>query len=120
MQWKLDKHRAICPQIKEQICVRIARGEYKANDRLSSVREVALAAGVNPNTVQKAFTELESSGLIYSVRGSGWFVADNTETAKGIALAMVKIKTAAYVSEMQSLGFSLDEIKKYLEEWENE
>ncbi len=118
MEWKLDKNRAICPQIKEQICISIARGDYKAQDKLSSVREVAIAAGVNPNTVQKAFSELESSGLIYSVRGSGWFVADNVETAKGIVGAMVKIKTASYINEMQSIGFSLDEIKKYLEEWD--
>ncbi|MBQ1263329.1 MAG: GntR family transcriptional regulator [Oscillospiraceae bacterium] len=118
MEWKLDKNRAICPQIKEQICVKIACGEYKAQDKLSSVREVALAAGVNPNTVQKAFSELESSGLIYSVRGSGWFVADNVETARATVGAMVKIKTAAYINEMRLIGFSLDEIKKYVEEWE--
>lgn len=117
MEWKLDKNRPICPQIKEQICVSIARGEFKAHDRLSSVREIALSAGVNPNTVQKAFVELEQTGLIYSVRGSGWFVADNIETAKGIVIAMVKIKTSAYINEMQSFGFSLDEIKNYVEEW---
>ena len=79
--------------------------------------KLLLEAGVNPNTVQKAFSELESSGLIYSVRGSGWYIADNVETAREIVGAMVKIKTASYISEMQTIGYSLDEIKKCVEEW---
>jgi len=117
MVWKLDKSRPICPQIGEQICVKIARGDFKPNERLLSVREVALEAGVNPNTVQKAFEQLENSGLIYSVRGSGWFVADNRETAEGIVKTLVRNKTAAYINDMQGYGFSIDEIKKYVEEW---
>ena len=71
MRWLIDKERPICPQINEQIAARIALGEFRPADRLASVRDVAVAAGVNPNTVQKAFESLEAEGLIYSVRGSG-------------------------------------------------
>ena len=49
MTWTLDKNRPLCPQICEQVCVRIATGEFLPNSRILSVREMAIAAGVNPN-----------------------------------------------------------------------
>ena len=54
MKNTLDKKRPICPQLCEQICVNIACGRYKEGERMPSVREMALEAGVNPNTVQHA------------------------------------------------------------------
>lgn len=117
MNWKLDKERAICPQIAEQLCVKIALGELQDGEKLSSVREIALEAGVNPNTVQKAFEQLEDVGLIYSVRGSGWFVANNRVTAKNIVSNLIRNKTISYIYEMKALGLSLEETKKYVEEW---
>ena len=66
MNWTLDKSRPICPQICELISVAIANGEFAANEKLLSVREVALLAGVNPNTVQKSFEDLERRGVIHS------------------------------------------------------
>ncbi len=116
MGWSLDKGRPICPQICEQLSVKIAAGEFKPNERLMSVREVALAAGVNPNTVQKAFEQLEREGLIYSVRGSGWFV-DNVGSAKVTVEKLILDKTAAYIEEMEALGLSLEQIKNYIKEW---
>ena len=81
MTWTLDKSRPICPQICELICVAVANGELAAGERLLSVREIALLAGVNPNTVQKSFEELERRGVIHSVRCSGWYVNENTSAA---------------------------------------
>ena len=118
MPWKFDKNKPICPQIEETLCAEIANGKLEPNQRLLSVRDVAIKAGVNPNTVQKAFTELEQMGLIYSVRGSGWFVSENTELAKERADQLKREKTKAFFSDMQTLGVSVDEIKKYVEEWE--
>ena len=54
MIWSLDKNRPLCPQICEQICVSIANGTFLPGSRLMSVREMAISAGVNPNTVQRA------------------------------------------------------------------
>ncbi len=116
MGWKLDKNRPICPQICEQISVRIASGEFKANERLMSVRELAVEAGVNPNTVQKAFEQLEAKKLIYSVRGCGWFV-DTVGSAKETVERLMFDKTAAYVEEMALLGLNLEQVKKYIKEW---
>ena len=118
MRWKPDKNRPICPQIEEQICVTIASGELKADDKLLSVREVALEAGVNPNTVQKAFEGLEKEGLIYSVRGSGWYVSDSTEKAKELTKQIIETKTKAYFNDMKLLGLSMEEIKEYVKEFD--
>ena len=80
MIWTLDKNRPICPQLCEQLCAHIAAGEFTPGQKLMSVREVALEAGVNPNTVQRAFTQLEQQGVLHSVRGAGWFISQDTET----------------------------------------
>ena len=117
MSWNLDKTRPICPQMCEQICVKIASGEFKPEERLMSVREVAVAAGVNPNTVQKSFEQLETKGIIYSVRGSGWFVSAQTDTAKEAVDELIVSKTADYFSQMNALGMDNGQIKNYVKEW---
>ncbi len=117
MLWPLDKNRPICPQICEQISLKIACGEYKANERIPSVRDIALDAGVNPNTVQKAFTVLADQGLIYSVHGQGMFVSDNCTKAIDKIDELKSMKTVNYFDEMRALGLSDEQIKKYVEEW---
>ena len=120
MEWKLDRSRPICPQIVEQLNFGIASGELAPGERLLSVREVALAAGVNPNTVQKSFEELERLGSVYSVRGSGWYVAEDTSAAKQSSEHTVRAKVRAFFDDMARLGVAPDAAKKYVEEWNNE
>ena len=117
MSWELDKSRPVCPQICEIICVKIATGEYKAESKLMSVREVAMTAGVNPNTVQKSFEQLESKGIIYSVRGSGWFVSAQTKQAEDELEALIESKTRDYFGQMSTLGMDTESTKRYVEEW---
>lgn len=117
MDWNLDKGRPICPQIYEQLSALIACGNIKPGERLLSVREVALEAGVNPNTVQKSFEQLESAGIIYSVRGSGWFVGDDIQTAKKSVSDMAHKRTSEYFGSMKNLGFDADAVKNYVREW---
>lgn len=114
MNWTLDKSRPICPQICEIICVAVANGEFSAGEKLLSVREVALLAGVNPNTVQKSFEELERRGVIHSVRCSGWYVNENTDAAADEVMAIRRKKTEEYLAAMLQLGYSLDDTIKYL------
>ena len=117
MKWTLDKSRPICPQICEGLCVAIASGEFKAGERLLSVREVALAAGVNPNTVQKSFEELERKGIIYSVRCSGWFVGESPELAAETVNGLRRAKTEEYLAAMERLGLGAKETTEYLNEY---
>ena len=120
MEWKLDRSRPICPQIVELLNVAIASGELSPGERLMSVREVALAAGVNPNTVQKSFEELERLGAVYSVRGSGWFVSEDTAASKVRTEETVKARVAAFFEDMKRLGVTGERAKKYVEEWKYE
>lgn len=119
MNWSLEKSRPLCPQIYEQICLGIASGEFSAGDRLMSVREVALTAGVNPNTVQRAFENLEKDGILYSQRGSGWYVSDNTDKANEIFSEVIREKTNEYFNTMKNLGFTAEQTKQYIKEWES-
>ncbi len=118
MEWVLDKNRPLCPQLCEQICMRIALGEFLPNERLLSVRETAMAAGVNPNTVQRSYEVLEQQGILRSVRGSGWYVGEDIALAKATLARILYDKTAAYFNEMQALGMTEDAIKTYVKEWE--
>ncbi len=117
MAWNLDKNRAICPQICETICVRIAKGEFGPNERIPSVREIAVEAGVNPNTVQKALTTLTEQGLIYPMRGSGMYVNDNIERAVNLVNELKRARTVEYFEEMDTLGLTVEQTKEYIKEW---
>ena len=120
MIWKLDRNRPICPQICEQICLEIAKGNLKPLEKIFSVRDVAVAAGVNPNTVQNSFNELERQGILYSVRGSGWYVTEDTTLAKNTIQNILRTKTASFFTEMEQLGMSLEATKNYIKEWNYE
>lgn len=120
MKWTLDKAKPLCPQICEQVCLMIALEEFKGGEKMLSVRETAINAGVNPNTVQKAFEKLELDGILYSVRGSGWFVNYDISNAKKTLDSLVAEKTKAYFDSMAALGMSTDAVKNYVKEWDNE
>lgn len=117
MNWKPDKGRPLCPQIYEQICLRIASGEYKPNQKLLSVREMAISAGVNPNTVQRSFEMLEQSGIVYSVPASGWFVSEDTSIAEKTLNELINRKLETFFKEMEIIGLDVDKTKKLIEEW---
>lgn len=120
MRWTLDKAKPLCPQICEQVCVKIALGELSGGDKMYSVRECALMAGVNPNTVQKAFEQLERDNILHSVRGSGWFVCEDTSPANETLKNLITDKTQAYFESLYALGISKSDIKNYVKEWDNE
>lgn len=120
MKWTLDKSKALCPQICEKVCLEIALGKFNSGEKMMSVRETALLAGVNPNTVQKAFETLEQDGILYSVRGSGWYVCEDISRAKETLDTLIYEKTSDYFAALYSLGMDTDSIKNYVKEWEHE
>ena len=117
MQWNIDKNRPICPQISEQLCLMIAGGKFAPHGKIPSVREIAVSAGVNPNTVQRSLEELERSGVLYSVRGSGWFVGEDIALAKQVLSEILAKKTADYFAAMGALGLDTAAVKEYVKEW---
>ncbi|MDE7063504.1 MAG: GntR family transcriptional regulator, partial [Lachnospiraceae bacterium] len=74
MAWDLDSDRPIFIQIVERIQMDIISGVYRPGDKIPSVRDLAAVAAVNPNTMQKALTELERTGLVHAQRTSGRFI----------------------------------------------
>lgn len=116
MKWEFKDDRPIYLQIAETVKTAVVSGEIPPGERLSSVRELAAEAGVNPNTMQKALFELERSGLVFSSRTSGRFV-----TADGVLIAsekqsLAREKTEEFVRQMDSIGIKKDEIIKILSE----
>ncbi len=118
MAWTLDSDRPIYAQLVERLKTDIVSGIYPAGARLPSVRELAATAAVNPNTMQKAFTELERTGLIITMRTSGRMVTEDTaminQTRKELALEQVCL----FLTQMQKLGFGKEEIIELLNFWE--
>ena len=82
MPWDLDNDRPIYVQLMEKIRLDIMSGVYRPGDKLPSVRDLALDAAVNPNTMQKALSELERNGLVYSQRTSGRFITEDENMLK--------------------------------------
>ena len=74
MKWQFSNDAPIYSQLIAQIKVGIVSGAFPPGERLPSVRDLATEAGVNPNTMQRALTELERDGLVYSQRTTGRFV----------------------------------------------
>lgn len=109
MQWKLSDDRPIYVQLMETITAAIASGTLAAGSRLPSVREMAAQAGVNPNTMQRALSELERDGLLYSQRTAGRFVTDQSDriTQKRKELAMQQIRI--FLSSMKEMGYTSEQ-----------
>lgn len=116
MAWTFKDDRPIYSQLVEQIKIKIISGEWKLGSRLSSVRELAEQAGVNPNTMQRALAELERDGLVHSKRTSGRFVTEDEDMIKGVREAVAAENIAAFMESMKRLGFTeseiMDEFKK--------
>ena len=77
MKWQFSNDAPIYSQLIAQIKVGIVSGAFPPGERLPSVRDLATEAGVNPNTMQRALTELERDGLVYSQRTTGRFVTED-------------------------------------------
>lgn len=109
MPWNLNSDRPIFMQLIEIIQLDIISGKYAPGDKLPSVRDLASAAAVNPNTMQKALSELERSGLVYSQRTSGRFITEDTTMIEQLKQSIAKEKIEQFLESMQQLGFQNEE-----------
>lgn len=106
---RLQEHSAspIYEQIVEQLKALVAKGAMKAGDRVPSVRELSSMLLINPNTVSKAYQELERQGVIQTIRGKGTFVSSNEAprmAAERLEALQREIRRLAV--EAKSLGLS--------------
>jgi len=107
--------RPLYEQISSKLADLILHGVFEPDSQLPSVRSLAVELAINPNTIQKAYADLERKGYVYSVKGKGNFVSDTTKVQEEkIMDIMMKIKEL--VREASLLGVEPDEIKKAVEE----
>ncbi len=109
-------HRPIYEQIKEKIKELIISGVLKENDKVPSVRELAAILTINPNTIQKAYRELEFEGYIYSLRAKGSFVSPKGEVMKKSDTDGITKEYRDIVSKIKFLGISKEELQAILDE----
>ena len=116
MEFNFDNERPIYIQLVELIRIRIVSGEFQRGQKIPSVRELALAMKVNPNTMQKALVELEDEKLIYTERTNGKYVTEDEKLIEKVKNELAKEKVKNYINSMNSIGISFDEAVKYLQE----
>lgn len=110
MQWNLNSERPVYLQLIEQIQAGIISGYFKPGDKLPSVRDLAADAAVNPNTMQKAFTELERAGLVYTNRTSGRYITSDEKLIKDLKEQSALNEIREFLNKMKQLGLEADEI----------
>lgn len=118
MAWELDSDRPIYIQLVERIQMQIVSGFYPPGGKLPSVRELAMEAAVNPNTMQKAFAELERSGLIVTQRTNGRLVTEDVDLIHRIRQGLAEEHLKVFFDKMKELGFSKEEIIALIEKSE--
>lgn len=120
MEWTIKSDQPIYSQLVEQIKLGIVSGLYLPGDRLASVRDMAMEAGVNPNTMQRALQELEREGMVYSQRTSGRFVTEDRAVIDNAKKRLASEQVKSFISAMEKLGYSREEIISLLEESKEE
>ena len=122
MAWNLQSDRPIYAQLVEQIQRMIVTGVFPAGSRRPSVRELAVEAAVNPNTMQRALARLEEDGLLYTQRTSGRYVTEETNRIMQAKEAMAGELIRQFIENMEKLGYTREQamelIKRQKEEEE--
>lgn len=106
MDFSLQNSMPIWQQLASQLRERIVTGAYPPGSRFPSVRELAAEAGVNPNTMQRAMTQLESDGLVITNRTAGRTVTEDADVLESIRRSLALLRTHEYFVQMEALGYS--------------
>lgn len=115
MKWDFKNGEPIYQQIIRILRTRIASGGYSPGSRVPAVRELAMEAGVNPNTMQRALAELERDGLVETVRTTGKFVTQDQELISQVRSSLAADSIRALIGNLKSLGLTKDQILKEVE-----
>ena len=114
MDWNFNNDLPIYSQLVDKIKLDIVSGLLPPGEKLPTVRDLAAEARVNPNTMQRAFQELEREGLAFSQRGSGRYVTEDVKTIMEAKNAMAQQYILSFVDSMSKLGYSREETIRLL------
>lgn len=120
MDWTFRTDTPIYTQLCERLTLAIVSGGYAPGQRLPAVRELALDAGVNPNTVQRALGELERLGLVYAQRTAGRFVTEDAERIGREKQRIAEERTRGFLDAMEELGYDRAQTVALLEKMRGE
>ncbi|WP_158889791.1 GntR family transcriptional regulator [Amycolatopsis anabasis] len=112
MEFQVDRGSGIPAyvQLGQQVREALRLGWLRPGDRLPTVREVVASSGVNPNTVLKAYRQLELEGLVAARQGAGTFVKASLGTADPEAMARLRVELAGWVREARAAGMQNEDI----------
>ncbi|AZO94576.1 GntR family transcriptional regulator [Halocella sp. SP3-1] len=115
MNINFDASKPIYEQIIDQIKQMLVRGELNPGDKLPSQRDMAKKIKVNPNTIQRAYREMETLELVETQRGRGTFIKEDKNMVLEIKKEMARNATFRFLQEMTAIGFSTEEIINLVE-----
>lgn len=117
MEWNFRNGIPIYTQIIDEMTMRIASGAYKPGDKVPAVRELAMDAGVNPNTMQRALAELERRGLVYSERTSGRFITKEESVLKDLREDLARRYFDELTEKLGKIGMDREDIRSAVGSW---
>lgn len=120
MAWSFSSDRPVYLQIAQRIRRSVLSGEYPPGAQIPSVRQLALDATVNPNTVQHAFSDLESEGIILSRGTQGRFVTDDTAIIERCRQAVAQQYVRSFLNDLRQLGIPAEQAISMIKEAEHE
>lgn len=103
-------------QLVDRICREVVRGKRKAGEKLPSVREMAIQSGVNPNTMQRVYAELEQMAVVETRRGQGTFVTSNENRLQQLRNDLMQEGIRVFIQDMCEMGFTPPEIVQGVED----
>lgn len=115
LSFQLDFSLPLYEQILQQIRYAIAKEELGIGSRIPSVRELAMALKINPNTVMRAYQELERDGLTEKRRGKGTFVTADAEQVQTFRQELFQKHVRDFLHQLDSLGVTWTEAKQMID-----
>ena len=109
LAWSFSSDRPVYLQIADRITKSVLSGEYRASEQIPTVRQLALEAAVNPNTVQRAFSELEHEGLIISKGTTGRYVTEDIHVIKHCQNKMAEQIVMDFIENMAQLSITKEQ-----------
>lgn len=116
MAWSFTSGRPVYLQIADRIIKTVLSGEYQAGEQIPTVRQLAMEAAVNPNTVQHAFAELENEGIIISKGTLGRFVTEDTQVVEICRQKMAQRLVQSFVENIEQLSITKEQAIAMIEE----
>jgi GntR family transcriptional regulator len=114
LRFRIDFSQPLYEQILDQVRSAIAKGEIGLGEKMPSVRELAQELRMNPNTVMRAYMELERDGLTEKRRGQGTYVTASADRVRSFRAQLAERYIDSFLAQMESLGLNWEDVEAYV------